>query len=278
MSFRDLFSRKSKPDAVPSEAKVICDTSELKEFVSRWMQSGGWEFENFADFIELIGIKTPVKLVEYDKENRSFKCITSVNTEICISVFFGDWLEDYPEIHVTEGEETRGYITNINIQKEEVVPKVTFRYRTIKRNGKELKSYYCEYFCHRTLKLDDYHILKVDIDEPDKYNDKDEILVLRNCAAIEEYLLSLNNSLNAPEVYEKVMGFLGFSADDISKCDLILISYIESDDQEERVRSKILLAKGELQEYAILEEGETYHVFKDGKWMFTNAVQIGTYN
>lgn len=275
MSLRDFFSRNKEVDVVTSEAKtrnskskIACDTAELKELITKWARNEGWEFENFADFIELIGVKTPVKLGEYDEENHSFKCVTALNTEIRISLFFGDWIDFCSEIRVTEGEETRRYITNTNTEKGKSVPKVTLQSRNIKRNGKELESYYCEYFCHRTLKLDETHVLKVEIDEPDKYYEKSEIFVLRNCADIEEYLLGLDNSLIATEVYEKMMEFLSFSDEDISKCDKILVSYIETVDQEQRVRGKILLTKGEMREYAILEKGETYHVFKDGSWKY----------
>lgn len=70
------------------------------------------------------------------------------------------------------------------------MPKVTLQGRTIKRDKKELSNYYCEFFCHRTLKIDDMHVLKFEIDEPDMYENKPEILVLRNCEEIEEYLLA----------------------------------------------------------------------------------------
>lgn len=85
---------------------------------------------------------------------------------------------------------------------------------------------------------------------------------------LEEYLLGLDNSLVVAEVYEKMMEFLNFSNEDISKCGKILISYIETADKEERVREKVALTNGKMQEYAILENGETFHVFEDGSWKY----------
>lgn len=276
MSLRDFFSRnKEVADVVTSEAKtrhskneIACDTAELKELITKWTRNEGWEFENFADFIELVGVKTPVKLSEWDEESKSFKCVTALNTEIRISLFFGDWIDFCSEIRITDGDETKCYITNSNSKKGKSVPKVTLQRRNIKRCGKELNSYYCEYFCHRMLKLDDTHVLKVEIDEPDKYEKKSEIFVLRNCEYIEEYLLGLDNSLVVVEVYEKIMELLNFSSEDISKCGKILISYIETVDKEERVRGKVFLTEGKMQEYAILENGETFHVFEDGSWRY----------
>ena len=274
MRLRNFFSRNKEADVVTSKSetqnsKISCDTEELKFLITKWTRNEGWEFDNFADFIELIGVKTPVKLSEYNEEDNSFKCVTALNTEIRISLFFGDWFDFCSEIRVTEGEETRCYITNYNDEKGKSVPKVTLQSKNIKRNGKEMKSFYSEYFCHRTLKLDENHVLEVEIDEPDKYDEKSEVFVLRNCADIEEYLLGLDKkSLIITEVYDKVMKFLAFSDKDISNCEKILLSYIETVNKEQRVRGKISLRYGEMQEFAILEKGETYHVFKDGSWKY----------
>ena len=63
-----------------------------------------------------------------------------------------------------------------------------------------------------------------------------------------------------------------FSEEDISNSQKILISYEESNDKEKRVLSKIFLIKGNMQEYAILENGETFHVFRDGSWRYSSGV------
>lgn len=275
MSLRDFFSRNSKPvEVTTSQAttnEVACDTTELKELITKWTQSEGWKFENFSDFIELVGVKTPVKLSELNKDTNTFKCLTALNTEVLISIRFRSWLDSCPEIHVTEGDETRRYITNCNIEKGKSIPSVTLQGRVIKKTGKELSSFYCEYFCHRILKIDDTHTLKVETDEPGKYDGKSEIFVLRNCADIENYLLGLDNSLVVSQVYDTMMQLLGFSGEDIFNSAKILISYNETVDKEERVLGKILLTKGNMQEYAILENGETFHVFRDGSWRYSSG-------
>ena len=159
-------------------------------------------------------------------------------------------------------------MTNSNSKTEKRVPKATLESRTIKRCGKEVASYYCEFFCHRTVKLDDTHILKVELDEPNKHEKKSEISVLRNYEDVEEYLLGLDTSLDVDEVYGNMMKFLNFSDEDIYSCDKILISYIETIGKKERERGKILEIRGKTQEYAVLEDGETFHVFKNGNWIY----------
>ena len=281
MNLRNFFSRNK--DVVTSDAKIqhsenkiVCDTPELKELITKWTQSESWEFENFADFIELAGVKTPVKLSDLDKKSSSFKCVTALNKKIYISLFFGTWIEYFPEIHITDGEETRSYIVNSNIEKGKSVPKVTLQRRKIKKSGKELNSFYCEYFFNRTLKLDDSHVLKIYITEPDMHKDKPEILILRTCEKIEEYLVGLDNSLVVDAVYKKIIEFLNLSDEDISKCEKISIYYIEIVDKVEQGRGKIFLLSGKMQEYAILENKETFHVFKNGNWKYLsdNGIKI----
>ena len=121
-------------------------------------------------------------------------------------------------------EETRRYITNSNSEKGKTLPKVTLQGRTIARNGKELSSYYCEYFCHRTLKLDATHELNIEINEPN------------------------GGSYEEPNA--------------------AVLKNIETVGEEKRTRSKISKKNGVMQEYAVLENGETFHVSRDGSWKY----------
>lgn len=278
MSLKEILSRKSglvtevtTPEEIMKQAepKVVCDNSFLKRRIAMWLNNEGWEYEDFAYFIELLGIKTPVKLSQWNEENRSFKCLTALYTEVSISICYGSWMENSSEIHITEGEETRKY--TINPKCENDVPSVTLSGRTIKKNGKELTSYYSKYLCYRTLMLDATHSLKIEIDEPSKPEEESEIFVLRNCTDFENYLLGLDNSPVVSEVYRTTMQYLGFSDEDISNSEKILISYIETVDKSEHVLSKIFFKNGKMQEYAILEDGETFHVFRDGSWKYSSG-------
>lgn len=239
--------------------------------ITKWTQSEGWEFENFANFLKLVGVNTPAKLSELSRRPLNIKCLTALNTEVLISLHYGSFPDSCPEIHITEGEETRIYTINSCFEKGRYVPEVTLEGRVIKRNGKKLSSYYSEYSCYRTLQLDDTHILKVEINEPSKSDEKSEIFVLRNCTDVENYLLGLDNFLVVSQVYDMMMKFISFSGEDISNSARILISYIETVDKEEHVLSEILLANGKMQEYAILENGETFHVFNDGNWRYLSG-------
>lgn len=277
MSLKNFFTRNSESTSTHVANEVICDTEELKDFITKWAKNSGWKFEDFAIFIKLVGVKTPVKLSELDKEKQAFKCVTELNTEVTISLIFGNWGVDdyYPEIHVTEGEEIREFEANGNFGKVGTVPEVTLMRRTITRNGKELRSFYCNYFFDRTLILDATRQLNVQIHEPTRNScDTHEVAVLKNCQLVEEYLLGLDNSLEVAQVYDKLIGLLGFSDEDISNSGRILISYIETIDKEEITRGKILMQKGKMKEYAVTENKETFHVFKDGSWKYISDDDI----
>ena len=275
------FATKKKQKAIleasskDSQNKIYCDTKELRELIVEWTGRERWEFEHFADFLEQVGVKTPVKLSEFNNEKRSFKCVTALNSEVLISLIFGDGWDYCSEIHVTEGEETRKYQSNYNANKGKSVPEAKLQGRDINRNGKKLSNYYCQFFCNRKLNLDSTHTLEIEIYEPSQEGEKNEISVLRNCSAIENYLLGLDVSLVVSNVYYEVMKLLAFSEVDISNSCKILFSYTEKVDGKERILGKILRTNGVMKEYAVSEKGETFHVFDNGDWRyFYNGMRI----
>ena len=270
MSLRDFFSRNNVSVSRTITNHVIdCDTVELENAITDWAKHLAWKFEDFGDFLELVGVTTPVKLSDFNKDDYSFKCSTALNSEALISLRFDSFIDDTAEIIVTEGEETRYYCPNSNYKKE-IVPSVTLTQKNINRNGKVLYNYYSKHFCHRTLNLDATHILEVNIDEPDKLDKNSEILVLQNCADVEDYLLDLDNSLVVDEVIGTVLHILSFSEDDIRNSKCISISYMETIGKEKKTLSKILLTNGIMQEYAVFEDGETVHIFNNGNWKFSS--------
>lgn len=224
--------------------KVLCDSKEIKKFIREWTENEGWKFKDFSEFIRLVGIQTPAKLSKLNKETGEFKCIKADGKEVCIRLYFGDKIDFCSEIYVTDGDETKGYVINSQNIKNEYKPEVTLQTRDIKREQKELNSFYSKFFCSRTLYIDDTHKLIIEIAEPDKYKDKSEIKVLRNCRNIEEYLLGLDNSLNIHNVYAKLMEMLLFSSYDIAKCEYIYIGYIEEVDKK---RHELRMINGKFQ-------------------------------
>lgn len=251
------------------KGEVSYANSELKQLVAEWLKNEGWKSKDFATFVELVGIKTPARISDFNADNYSFKCTTADNTEVTITFRFGSIMDEVSEILVTEAEETRCYYINGNF-KGNSLPKVTLSSRTIAKDGKNLYSYYSEYFCHRELYFNPTHKLKVEIPEPNGGERKNyNAAVLRNHKQVEEYLLGLDSSLVLSEVYDRFMELLGFSDEDVLNCKEIYFSYIETTNTgEEQVRSKIHKKRGQMQDYAVLEDGETFEVSRDGNWNY----------
>lgn len=246
---------------------ILCETSELKKLITDWLKNEGWRFKDFATFVELVGIKTPAWMSNLDGDNLSFKCTMADRTKVTITLRFGSIMDEHPEIWVTEAEETRCYYRNGNFIKD-AFPKVTLYSRIITKDGKKLNSYYCEFFCDRELEIDATHKLKVKIAEPNggesgNYN----AAVLRSRKQVEEYLFGLDNSLVLSEVYDRVMEILGFSDEDVSNCREISFSYIETTNTgKEQVRSQIHKKQGQMQDYGVFEDEETFSVSMDCNW------------
>lgn len=49
-------------------AEIACDTAELRDLITKWTLNEGWKFSEFATFVALTGVKTPIKLSGLDKE------------------------------------------------------------------------------------------------------------------------------------------------------------------------------------------------------------------
>lgn len=281
MSFNENFSQNDKTanemslkEAWFKRKKVSCDTWKIKRVITSWMRSEYWRFKDFGTFIELVGIKTPVRLSDLDfdyveEKFYSMKCMTASNEEYTIRLIFnsGDaCFDDYSKISVIKGEEERTY--NINTKKEKTVPEVTLKKQIIVREGKKLECYYKVLSCERTLTIDKKYMLHVNIFSGlhEKLNGDLEVLALRNCEQIEEYLLSLDNSLIIDQVYDQVIRLLQFSKKDIIHSHEIAFSYTEFVKTKEVLRSEILVKYGEMQEYAVCEGDETFFVSREGNW------------
>ena len=275
MKSRMFYRKVQKPERVlvanqQDLKKILSSSMDFRELTTNWIKNVGCNYEDFFSFIKQIGINAPFKICEVDKKKNSFKCITSLGEEFQLSLYYGDLLDYCPRIVITDGEETRCYDVYVKATEEAEGFKTDLQTRVIQRDGKKLESFYCEYFCRRTLNIDDTHILKVEVDEPKKNADNSEILVLQNKTDIEKYLMGLDNPISVEKVFNKVIELLKFSNKDIEKCANIKISYTEKEGKEERVRGIILLFNGQMPQYATLENGETFHVFKNGNWSYTS--------
>lgn len=261
-----------KTTSVKITQEVVCDTQELKSVIKKWTEHNGWKISAFVDFLRAVRIQTPVELKELDKESKSFKCTTALGSEFILSL-----RRNHPsELHITQTLDnhdklTKIYHTNCK-SKANSIPTVNLFVRSIVRGNRKLDSYYNAYVCHRTLVLDNSHLLKVEVSEPNnKLCDDKEIRVLRNHKKIEDYLLSLevsNNSFTVSEVFDKILELLKFTNEDISLSKRILVSYIELVGKSEIERSKVLREYGQLQEFAVLEDNKTFKVCNNGNWHY----------
>ena len=257
----------SKYSQIKSE-RVICDSEELKTLITNWMENEGWTFENFADFIELVGVSSPVKLTNLNKKDNSFRCISAENKEFIISIRFGSFFDYDSEIHVTYGEYTKIYNINQNFSKGNTRPSVSLLGKAIKKKDKELISSYFSHYISNRLTIANKYILNVSIDNNSIDFENFSSFAPQNCDLIENYLITLNGYMVASVVCKKIINLLGFPFNDISKCDKISVSLSEKTGTGTIVRSKVVFSFGVLQEYATTENNETFEVSKNGYWRF----------
>lgn len=264
MSLRKKHSKNSqtKPE------RIICDTKELKTLITNWMENEGWNFENFADFLELVGVSTPVKLSNLTKQDCSFSCISKNNKEFFIRIRFGSFFDFDSEIHITSGEYTYTYTINQNFSKGDTKPSVALQGKTVKKKDKELIGFYSSNYISNRLTIANKYLLDISITNH-------SISEFKNLNLLEDYLITLDRYMVASVVCKKIIKLLGFSFDDVSKCDKISVLLSEKNGTKTIVRSKVVFSFGVLQEYATTENNETFEVSKNGFWSYhSNNISI----
>lgn len=252
--------------------EILCDTEELKEKITKWATFINYKFDNFADFIQQAGFKTPVKLRDWNEERASFKCLTATGKEIQIFLYLGTGFEYEEQISVEE-EERKRYSIKRNDRKAK--PQIFLRKSVTRKNGKLLEIFNQDFSVYYRLTVNGVYQLNIDIDEPGYSIGKEKRLTLQHQDEIKQYLLSLENLSETMQVYEQLMKLLNFSEIEIQQTDWIKVCYHEIQKEARTLRSAIILSRGKLKEYAILEEGETFHVIDNGDWIYIgNGMKI----
>ena len=249
------------------------NASKLKKFISSWEKNVNCEAGGFYEFIGLIGIKKPVKLSAFNEDEESFKCVTADEKTLLITLKTGDSWGRKTEIHVTDSNETRCYFVYAWKTDNELIKKVSYYKRIVRKNGKELISDYYEQYCSHKLKFESFE-LKVIISEPYQghrrlLDEELEVRVAQKREEVEEYLLGLDQSLSVEDVFRELMNMLAFSKEDINRSEKIIIEFTkdkDSRDQDERLLGKIELHNGKLKEYAVTENEVTYYASDNESW------------
>ena len=248
--------------------QIICGTA-LKALISEWMQNEGWQLENFADFLKLIGIESMATLSNLNQADNSFKCTTAFGKEAKIRLFFGDKFDYFSKIEFTIENKSTTYLINSNCNSTSI-PTITLYEQKINSGNRTLDSFYSPYSFDRTLQLDKYHLLRVKF-EPKQSLKNNQLHVLENSKAIEKYLLDLSTPWDVDDIYKTIIKLLGFSSRDITLIKSIDVSYLNVvNNCQENIISRIFLQDGIMQEYAIFENNSTFHVFRGGDWKYSS--------
>lgn len=113
--------------------KFECDSYKLRKSINRWVRKKGWKYEDFYDFLELVGVETPVSLSEFNENKNTFKCRTACDSEIMIEISRDDYVFGH-SISVVTKNEARTYIIERKDAKHKR-PSATLVFKQIKENG-----------------------------------------------------------------------------------------------------------------------------------------------
>ncbi|MBQ9267479.1 MAG: hypothetical protein IJ217_04295 [Clostridia bacterium] len=265
----NLFSRRKGSE--PFKDRIICENEEIEEFISDWLYwcNKEWKLADFASILAQIGVQLPVMLSKYNVAERSFQCRETMNGREFEIALITHSRESYDQIWLTSEDERYRY--DLPTRSRSVVQLAG---KDMVCGQKQLVCTYAKYDYYRTLRIDNTHTLEVKISNPNSRNDD---LYYRNFEEVENYLLSLDNSLLAYDVCNTMLNLLHFSYKDIYASNRILVSHYETIGEEKRVLNKVLLINGEMQEYAVLEEGNAYHLYRNGDWRYSSNQALISY-
>ncbi|MCX8074070.1 MAG: hypothetical protein N2749_00585 [Clostridia bacterium] len=245
------------PDVHVTDAEIV-------QLIIDWTKNGE-PIKSLMELLRQIDVKFPIKLSELSgKHNETFTCKTADGKELKISLYFGDFFEDFDELHVELCGKTSRY--NYFIDKL----KLKLQSTHIEREGVKLSSYYCEYFCHRTLTMSDGSEIILNVDEPELENEKN-IQVLNNAEAIEEFLLSMviTPKISFYECYQKIKELYQFSNETMKLINVFKFCISKKiNEKYSYIQDSIVLNKGVLQQYANTIFGETTLWNMDGTWSY----------
>lgn len=267
----DFLKRNSKASDVGQSdfnELVICDSNSIKKAIKDWTQNSGWRISEFVTFLKLIGVSTPIELIrcsQYSQYQTAIKGFILKNRKMIeISLFSGDNSEDASEISITIEGEKRRY--EVNCKKDDNIPKVTLVEKQLKtEDSNEISIHYTKEFwsikldCHRH-----FGTLSICIDE---LQGPDKKLLLEKSEQIEKYLLTLDvSSLDVLHVYRKLTEILGFSKEDLLRCEdfhIVLQSW-----NSIAAKQDIRIKDGIWKRYVTCSKGKKVTVCKNGNWEY----------
>lgn len=263
--FKSKITKRSKQeDSITVASKeVFCMNTEILNRVTSWIRATGWKHEDFATILRLVGLKTPIYLNNFSFLENSFTGTTENGEKTIIALNSAKFLDRGSEIVLIKGNKTKKYRVLPNLSKEnkpvvflneEIIEEENGQIHNNYSNGKSILFFPNEY------KLEIVISSSSQIPNINLWQKK-----------VEWFLVSLledSSYLDISRIFSDLKDLLSLSNEKIKNIYEFSISLTKIIDKSEIVKSKILLKKGVLQEYASLEENETFHLWRNGDWKF----------
>ena len=244
-------------------------TKTRKKIQSDFLESLNWNFEDFLQFLKIVGIENPTtlevkegKIVVKDKENG----------EIDLS------FDEEMEISLQKRDNVgRMIIEDYEVSKK--IPldknKIILKKRVISKGEKKL--------IHSRIKIcplsctvgwfDEKYLVNVFIDDR-SYTGHQKSKISQNTTIqkIYDYLLDPELKVNVEKIFKDLIEMIGLSKQDILSSKDIMISLDEIGENKDIARDKIHISQGRI--YGISKtnkDGETLSVSRSGNWHYTSA-------
>ena len=121
------------------------------------------------------------------------------------------------------------------------------------------------------IMLENSPFLYISIDESNASQQESNRFIIKYTREFEKYLLNLNRSTNLKSVYANIMKQLDPAKENSRTL------HIRIDDDDDHTREKIDIKNGIIQEFLTSNDGITYHVMRNGDWIYSSNELIVSY-
>ena len=197
-----------------------------------------------------------------DRKNFTFNChLKKANKDVKISMRWED-IDNLARITLEDDEKIVSY-EHLFYRKEKLSSVIPSHY-TLKRGDKSCFRFVSGSHAEYTLRDQDDHSLKIDVERPDWIEEPiyDYQYRLDHEPELEEYLLGLTFPIDISEVYKKLISI------SLGKAAYYPGIKIEAKKGEQNTTDRIHLFYGELLDFMITRDGKRVHIDKDGNWSF----------
>lgn len=242
----------------------FCESDELEKFITDWLAVKNWNYSDFSRILKILKVEKPVKLRQFS--DRSFEIYSIRSQSSIYATLFSSYRDPKEHSIMVSDKEGMQRVYTINYQYNGGIP---LKLKILKEATANTESIYLNTF-QITTQVDDY-ILKISSGLTTEFEG----------GVLQQYISNLKSDdfcCNVALIYQRIRSILNIH--EKNNKSLYILSLKMLPNNKTKLQSSMRFdSKGDLTEFAKTNSvGETFHVFENGNWHYSNGNIIISYN